>query len=103
MKILNQYEEFGQGMGFPSMKEFFSSGKYENQDKIANYLKTGKPVMVQPSLARDVFTGTPLGIEKVFVNDGVYGWSTDLAYYVEKYNLKLPDAFIKHALTKMSN
>ena len=102
MKILNQYEEFGQGMGFPSMREFFQSDKYENQDKIARYLRTGTPVMVQTSMARDVFTGAPLGIEKVFVNDGVYGWSTDLAYYVEKYNLKLPDAFMKHALTQIS-
>ena len=102
MKILNQYEEFGQGMGFPSMKDFFQSDKYENQDKIAKYLRTGTPVMVQTAYAIDVFTGEPLKIEKVFVNDGVYAWSNDLAYYVEKYNLKLPDAFMKHALTRIA-
>ena len=102
MKILNQYEEFGPGMGFPSMKEFFQSGKYENQDKIVRYLRTGEPVMVQTMLPRDVFTGEPLGIEKVFINDGEYIWSSDLAYYVEKYNLLLPDEFIKHVLKKIS-
>lgn len=102
MKILNQYEEFGSGMGFPSMRDYFQSDKYENQGKIVSYLKTGKPVMVQTSMARDVFTGAPLGTEKVFVNDGEYAWSTDLAYYVEKYNLLLPDAFMKHALKKIS-
>lgn len=101
MIILNKFEEFGHGMGFPSMREHFQSKKYENQDKIATYLKTGTPVMTQTSYARDVFTGALLGYEKVFYNDGVYAWSNDLAYYVEKYNLKLSDDFMKHALSKI--
>ena len=100
MKILNQYKEFGSGMGFPSIKDFFQENKYENQDKIVAYLKAGKPVMVQTSVAKDVFTGAPLGTEKVFLSDGTYGWNSDLAYYVEKYNLKLPKEFEKHVLTK---
>ena len=101
MIILNKFDEFGRGMGFPSMQEFFQSEKYENQDKIVDYLKTGKPVMVQTAYARDVFTGALLGYEKVFFIDGVFAWSNDLAYYVEKYNLKLPDTFMKHALTNI--
>ena len=100
MKILNQYKEFGRGMGFPSMKDFFQENKYENQDKIVAYLKAGKPVMVQTSVAKDVFTGAHLGTEKVFLSDGTYGWNSDLVYYVEKYNLKLPKEFEKHVLTK---
>ncbi len=102
MEILNKYEEFGPGMGFPSMKDFFQSEKYENQDKIVHYLKTGKPTMVQTMLPKDVFTGEPLDFEMTFVNDGVYSWCSDLAYYVEKYNLRLPDEFIKHALSKIA-
>lgn len=103
MKILNLYDEFGRGMGFPSMKEFFQSEKYENQDKIVRYLRTGEPCMVQTMLPRDVFTGEPLGIEKYFINDGEYIWNSDLAYYVEKYNLKLSDEFTQHVLTKLKN
>lgn len=103
MIILNKFDEFGHGMGFPSMREYFQNDKYENQDLITAYLKTGTPVMVQTAYARDVFTGTLLGYEKIFVNDGVYAWSNDLAYYVEKYNLKLPDDFTEYVLNKQKN
>ena len=36
------------------------------------------------------------------MNDGIYSWSNDLAYYVEKYNLRLPADFVNHVLNQSS-
>jgi len=32
------------------------------------------------------------------MNDGKYTWRSDVIYYFEKYNLKLPDEFVKEVL-----
>ncbi len=102
MIILNKFDEFGKGMGFPSMREFFAEEKYENQQLIADYLKNGTPTMASTAVARDVFTGERIGREQVFMNDGIYSWVSDLAYYVEKYNLKLPDDFVDYVLNQLT-
>ena len=99
MKFLCTFDEGSKGMGFPSMKEFFMNEKYEYQDDVVEYLKTkGKPGMVRTMRPKDYFTGEPINVEYVFLDDGVYAWTSPLAYYVEKYNLKLPDDFIEHVL-----
>ena len=48
--------------------------------------------------AFDVFTGEPIGFSDNSRNDGVYSWGECLAYYVERYNLMLPDEFVSHAV-----
>ena len=98
-KILFLFDEFGKGMGLPSMKDFFMDEKYEHQDDIVYYMRNyGKPGMAAPMLTRDFFTGEYSGGGLVHFSDGEYAWTSDLPYYVEKYNLKLPDDFIEHVL-----
>ena len=38
-KCLFQFDEYGKGMGFPSIKDSFEDSPYEGQDKIIEYLK----------------------------------------------------------------
>lgn len=98
MIILGKYDEFGPGMGFPSMKTDFAPSAYEGQKQIADYLRNGHVHMVTASQAYDVFTGERIGIERYFMDDGVFSWSSSLPYYVEKYNLRLPAEFERHVL-----
>ena len=100
MISLIRYNEFAEGMGFPSIKDSFEKNKYYGQDKIVDYLKNGKVVMVSTGYVTDVVTGDLIMQTKTFMNDGIYSWTSTLAYYVERYNLRLPNAFEEYVLSK---
>lgn len=93
-----QFEEFGPGMGLPSMKDSFANAPYSGKDKVINYLKNGKKTYSATSYGRDVFTGEVIPGERCGMTDGEYSWNSSLAYYVEKYNLRLPQAFEMKAI-----
>ena len=100
MIYIGQYEELVPGRGYPSMRDCFEAGEYTNKEKIIHYLRTGKIDMVSMARAIDVLTGELIPWEKLGMSDGKYMWWNTLAYYVEKYNLRLPEAFEKHILEK---
>lgn len=100
MISLIHYNEFAEGMGFPSIKDSFEKKKYDGQDKIVNYLKSGNVYMTSTGYATDVVTGDLIKQPKTFMNDGIYSWTSTLVHYVENYNLRLPKAFEEYVLTK---
>lgn len=93
MIYIGKYEELNPGRGYPSMKDFFCDAPYTGQAKIIHYLKHAKEDMVSTKIPKDVFTGETIPMDNLGMNDGEYTWFTTLAYYVEKYNLKLPKEF----------
>ena len=95
---LFHYEEFGPGMGFPSMKESFCKEPYPGQSRIVNYLRSGRKTFSACSLARDVFTGAAIPDEQCGMTDEEFSWMAPLAYYVERYNLRLAPAFEQKVL-----
>jgi len=71
----------------------------ENKAKILAYLKSGREGAMAPGYLYDrVSNGATLIRNPVCYNDGVYMWRSDVIYYYEKYNIDLPEDFIKHAL-----
>ena len=70
----------------------------QEKKKIIEYIKGNDKVAIAPGFERDYFTGEPTHVRHEFQSDGVYEWDIVLAYYVEKYNMKLPENFIKHIL-----
>ncbi len=34
------------------------------------------------------------------MSDGKYEWRSDVIYYVDKYDMELPDEFIQHVLAQ---
>ena len=100
MISLIRFEEFGPGLGFPSMKSSFCDLPYKGQTIIASYLKMGKKTYSSPGYAVDVFTGETIPGEKCGMTDGEYTWNSALPYYVEKYNLRLPSVFEEKVLGK---
>ena len=86
---------------YPSMRDSFSTEPVEDADRLIDFiLHAGILDIGTTAEARDVFTGEGTGIRDNLRTDGVYAWGTDLAYYIKKYNLRLPDDFVKHALAK---
>ena len=100
MIILFKYEEFGPGMGYPSIRNHLMNEPYEEKEKIIEYMKKGHVHMVNGSRMKDVFTGEPIKGEMLFMDDGKYSWTSKLIYYVDKYNLELPEDFIDHILNQ---
>ena len=98
MIYLGLYNEINPGKGYPSMREFFSAEPYVGQREVVYYLLHGNEDMVSAKIPVDVFTGKPIRMNQVGMNDGEYSWWNTLAYYVEKYNLRLPQSFVEKAI-----
>lgn len=65
----------------------------QNINKIIKYLCNGEIILVSPSSVIDVISGERIAASTYIYTDGEYSWSNALSYYVEKYNLKLPEEF----------
>ena len=99
MEFIGKYRELNPSyQQYDSMKDHFSEDRYPNQDRIIDYLKNGITDCARIGVPRDVFTGETIRMEELGMNDGVYTWFNTLAYYVDRYNLVLPEKFVAHIL-----
>lgn len=98
MIFIGQFKEFNQDKDFPSMTEFFCDAPYPGQDKVYNYLINGSIDCASLEVPKDCFTNETIPMEKLGMNDGEFSWFNTLAYYVKKYNLRLPKDFEIKAL-----
>lgn len=96
----------------PSLSEFTSPPPSPVEEKVLSYLGQGVccGMYGDPLLARDVLeptepasitlpagpSGEQMGPQLTYT-DGTWVWWGALLYYVEKYHLRLPKAFLDHA------
>ncbi len=92
------YRELEANHNFPSLKDYIGHDKYKGQEKITEYLKNGMELMTLVAIPTDIFTKKVIPYDCVYMTDGYYYWPLLLAYYVEKYNLRLPEVFEQHIL-----
>lgn len=98
--FLCNFKEYGVPNA-PSMCESFEKTPYKGQDKIVKFLRSEGTVGAAAAAAPvDLFTGERISGELVFKNCGSFGWCSDLAYHVEKYNLRLPKEFEDFVLNR---
>ena len=100
MIIIGKYDEFGPGMGYPSIKHYLLEEPHPAQTVLLQYMKKAHVHMVTASRFSDAVTGETIHSELCFMNDGQYMWSSRIIYHVEKYNLCLPEAFVRHVLSQ---
>lgn len=93
-KILFKYKEFGMENG-PSIKDYFSDTPHPNKSEIIKYLKNGTVILPASGYYDDIVTGQCTHITIAIMTDGEYDWLSVFPYYVEKYNLQLPEEFIR--------
>ncbi len=93
MIYIGKYKELCKNPEYPSIKDFFEKNPYPGKDKVVFYLKHGNIDLARMERARDVITGELINMEMLGMNDGEFTWFNTLAYYVEKYNLRLPREF----------
>jgi len=99
LKRQGYYKEMPHGDNAdPSILDFIHKNKVY-KDEICRYLRNGFVLAACGSVVKDIIhpekgiVGSPDDL-----TDGTWIWPADLAYYVENYDLKLDDAFIKHMI-----
>ncbi len=96
LKSIGFYKEMSQGKETdPSIFDVVKKGDPALVDKICNYLSNGTTVIVCPGITTDVIDETA-GVAGTgsSCTDGIWLWPDDLAYYIRKYNIALPDDFM---------
>jgi len=81
-----------------SIQDLISDEPIAGKSKVLSYLKSRPVSAAAPAVLIDVITGESIQSALTSHNDGVYWWRSDVIYYFEEYNLKLPDEFIEHVL-----
>lgn len=99
MKDIVEFREI-HGNSYPSITSLTSDIQDKNKHFIVEYLKNGKHIAESPAKAVDLVTGESLGIPLSMQSDGKYWWRSDVAYYYEKYNIKLNDDFVKYVISQ---
>lgn len=78
---------------YPIMRYCIVEGQYPHKGMFVSM--SGEPLI-------DLFNGKPIkGVDRGGSSDGVYSWSNVLAYYVEHYNVGLPEYFVSHILAEV--
>lgn len=64
-------------------------------------MKGCKISSASPAIITDLIDPKIKIAELYSMNDGKYGWRSDVIYYVEKHDMELPEEFIQHVLSQV--
>ncbi|RKG75130.1 hypothetical protein D7W79_21060 [Corallococcus exercitus] len=79
----------------PSLVEAKGKLPEAERSQVARYLTTGVVFAVSSGTLSDRFTGEKNIAPHHAQTDGVWHWRADLPYYVLRYGVALPDAFLQ--------
>jgi len=68
--------------------------------EVLEYLKRGRTIAYAVGIAKDIFDPSKLAESLSSLTDETYKWPEVLAYYVEHYDVALPDVFEDHMRSK---
>ena len=95
LPMIGKYHELFEG--YPEkMRDHIQDTEYPDKEEIVKYLKNAFAFAAKPQCLVDVFSGESIPMESLEMADGSYRWPSELLYYVEKYNLVLPEEFVEH-------
>jgi hypothetical protein len=91
------YPDFSAGKLYPSIKDAISDTAQEHEPEIIAYLRSAVCLGARGGYVNDVLDPSyKEGLPAHTYTDGTYMWRLDLAYYVGKYHLRLPEEFVRH-------
>jgi hypothetical protein len=81
----------------PWLREQIGTRRIRSESKIVEYLRSGHLLSAVMEGMLDTFDGTPFpegsGCSSL-LTDGTWLWRRDLAHYVERYHVEVPDDFV---------
>lgn len=85
----------------PSLREAVRAKAAPAEDRLAAYLKQGGVLATTGSTVSDVLSDDDAPIARLeILTDGEWNWPADLAYYVERYHVRLPEEFVEHVASR---
>lgn len=103
MKEITSYTEMTENPEDKSLKDFIDF-LLPNKNDILNYFKKYNDIKsIITFTATDYITGEKSDELIKCFDDGVYSWTNEEIYHFEKYNLKLNDDFVNHALSQAND
>jgi hypothetical protein len=104
MRVVGLFRELGRGID-QSVQSIHAAAGLLPRDKVVSvteYLRSGVPVFDVMEASVDPFDNSVrIDGGPSLISDGVWVWRNDLAYFVEKYKVALPDEFLSYVLTKV--
>lgn len=101
MKMIGVFKELEEGVkNLPSIFEYKNLIHPLYKKEVLAYLKHGVQVFVFMGCVTDPFKGTRdvIAHGPTLVTDGYWIWREDLGYFVEHYNIGLPEIFVEDVL-----
>lgn len=95
MNKIGFYREYTRDLADISVLSLKDGDKQDISDQVLNYLKNGYFVEGQRESFTCPLTGRVI-IPNIIYTDGVWIWTTGLIFYVENFNIALPDEFLNH-------
>lgn len=83
----------------PSIGDAVGRGDPAVKRRILDHLAGGTVLQVVFTIVTDVLDGTDAPIGPLVIRgDGTWAWPSDLAHYVELYDVALPPEFVDHVV-----
>lgn len=100
MIVIGQTREVYKDKKYSSIKELINK-PIKEKDKVLRYMRKCNIDAVAPAALRDVINPENKIHELYCMSDGTYGWRIDVIYYVEIYDMALPEEFVQHVLSQV--
>jgi hypothetical protein len=82
--------------GSPSVHDLVRSQGEPDEPAIVAYLSRSPLLVASPGRVRDVLDPQTRAGSASIRTDGVYAWTEDLAHYVQRWHLRLPEPLMQH-------
>lgn len=97
LRLVGNFVELGHDeVGAPSLVEMRGRRNAEHKGQVLAYLRSGIMFIGSPGVDEDVLDPSKSAGSATVLTDGTYAWPKTLAYYLETYDVALPDDFETH-------
>jgi hypothetical protein len=93
---LRELRHSGPGPDAPSLHDRLRERGEPDEPAIVDYLAQAPLLVASPGRVRDVLDPQTRAGSASVRTDGVYAWTEDLAHYVGRWHLRLPDELLQH-------
>lgn len=98
MIVIGRFRENYKDDKYPSIMDFIKDTEPSKKDEVIKYFDKSKISSVSTSYVYDEIGKVQTSIPLVMKTDSEYAWRSDLEYYYNKYNIDLPQEFIKKVI-----
>ena len=93
-KHVGWFSEISQVLDSKPITDYITDKIQYDREEVLQYLRSFRRIAFCPKRVHDLITGNEIATHFNIFCDGEYSWPDYLIYYVEKYNIRLPEDFL---------